>query len=865
MAGITGKISGIVISNKTGEPIIGATVRVQSTNMVTKTDIDGEYFIINIPGGKYDISVTNVGFEAIVKKEVRVLVDLTTPVDFTLKEETIVLGEKVVVYAENPIIQKDLTGSKIIFTSDRLKTLPNIVTIQSVLTNYPGVVMDRDNSLHVRGGRSGQVAYYYDGFSVQDPFVASSGIHIIPNSLEELTLASGGYSAEYGEALSGVVSAITREGTEKYKGSIKMYEGFTHTYDVNNAKWGDLKRYGNRSVAFNLSGPVPAMNSIVNTFNIAGEYIKDPTTLPHNDIKTYTSVAKFSLQPLSNLRLISNFTYYEADGKVYEHRDVNGRSYDFNLDGLPLFKKKSYLIGVSGNYNFNENMILSTRFNRFYTTTKSAPEDLFDIYWNKWPGYSEDSTGKYNGTIHEDNYGNNPDFSDPSQLVGFTTGDDFDPTYRKRESQYNAFHSSIINQVNKHNQLKAGFEYRKYKVDWDFKQFFNSQPYGEIYSSKPTYFSLFFQDKMEYEFFIIKVGLRYDYRNADISYNITPQAQSATFKKADSKSKVSPRLGVSFPITEKSVMHFNYGVYYQVPKYTYLYTNLQGDISSGFPLLGNPDLDLEQTTSYEMGLDHLVGDNLKMDITAYHKDIKDLVTTRSTFKVAGSSVTTFMNDDYGSVEGIDINLEKLPLNSYFSGSIAYSYMNAKGNGSYALEPYYTFLTSSQDTLAPVSEYPLDFDQRHTLTGVLDFRVPPEWEANFLGMKIPGDWGIDLVGHYGSGLPFTLTDVDGNRLGDRNEGRLPVNYTVDMRFNKNFKMNGGRYELSFFAEVDNLFNRRNVINVYNLTGRADYDAYTPTATLSTSQEEINKWDRLFDNDPQNYSRSRTIRTGLEFNF
>ena len=864
-AGVTGKISGVILDAQKEEPVIGATVRVLGTDFATKTDMDGEYYIINVPSGKYDISVSSIGFEGIVKKEVRVLVDLTTPVDFTLEEQTVKLGQKVVVVAKNPIIQKDLTATKVIFTADRLKTLPNIITVQSILTNYPGVVVDRDDDIHVRGGRTGQIAYYYDGFTIQDPFVSNAGIHIIPSALEELSLTSGGYTAEYGEALSGVVSAVTREGTSKYKGGLKIYEGFTHAYDINKGNWSNLKSIGNRSGSFHLSGPIPNTNRDKNNFSVAGEYIHNPTSLPHNGIVSYTGTSKLSLQPINKMKIISNFTYYQAWGESYIHRDANGRSYDFNLDGLPAFRKKAYLFGLSNNYHLNNNTIVTTSFDRFYTYTRSAPQNLINTYWKDWKGYSEDSTGTYNGTIQDDNYGNNADYSDPMQLVGFTAGNDYDPTYRKRETQYNAFHINLVNQVNKYNQIKTGIEYRKYKVQWDFKEFYNSNPYGEKYTSRPTYFSMFLQDKMEYEYFIINIGLRYDYRNADISYNITPQDQTPTYKKADSKNKISPRLGVSFPITEKSVMHFNYGVYYQIPRYTYLYTNLKGDISSGFPLLGNPDLQPERTTSYELGLDHLITDQLKLNATAYYKDINDLVTTSSTFKVAGNSVTSFVNDDYGYVKGLDINLEKLPGKDFLSGSISYSYMIAKGNGSYALEPYYTFLTSNEDTLAPINEYSLDYDQRHTITGVIDFRVPNDWKGNFLGMKIPGAWGLNVVGHYGSGLPYTITDKDGNRLGERNEGRLPANYTVDMRFNKDFHIKKSGYLLSLFVEVDNFFNKHNVINVYSSTGRPDYDGSTPVATLSTSQEDINKWDKLYDFDPLNYSTPRTVRTGLELNF
>lgn len=119
--GVVGKISGLVEDGKTGKPIVGATVRINGTSLVTKTDVDGEFFVINLPVGKYDISVTSVGYERIVHKDVLVLIDLTTPVNFEINQSTLRLQEEVVVTAENPVIQKDLTASKVIFTADHLR------------------------------------------------------------------------------------------------------------------------------------------------------------------------------------------------------------------------------------------------------------------------------------------------------------------------------------------------------------------------------------------------------------------------------------------------------------------------------------------------------------------------------------------------------------------------------------------------------------------------------------------------------------------------------------------------------------------------------------------------------------------------
>jgi hypothetical protein len=866
-AGVTGKISGIVVDLTTGKPLVGATVKVDGMSLTTTTDEDGEYYIINVPVGKFDVSVTHVGFETIIQKGVRVLLDLTTPVDFKLLQVAIELNQEVVVYASEPLVKKDLTESKVIFTADRLRNLPNVITIQAVLNNYPGVVVDGDNQLHVRGGRSGQISYYYDGFSVEDPFVLNSGIRILPQALEELSLTSGGFTAEYGEALSGVVSAVTRDGSDHYRGRLRTYESMTHPYQISSGNWGAIRRTGDRAFAFDLSGPIPGFDSRRYTFFTAGEYAHETGYLPHNWAVGYTGVTKLSMQPMPNLKIKTNVTYYKSDGALYSHRDVNGVSFDFNLDGLPLFEKEAYLIGLTSNYSVSPNMVISATLNRFSTQTHSAPSHLLGTHWRDWPGYSEDSAGTYDGTVHINNYSSNLSTSNPYEVVGFAQGDRFDPTYRNRETQYTSFTSSAVNQVGKSHQLKSGFEYRKYKVFWDFKQFYNEFPYGETYSSRPTYASFFLQDKIEYRDFVVNAGLRWDHRNADMRYNATPGEATPTYVDVSSKSRLSPRLGISFPISENSVMHFNYGIYYQSPRFTYLYTNLQGDVETGFPILGNPELEPEETTSYELGLDHVINDQLRLDVTAYYKDIANLVTTRELFLEGKESITItkFENDDYGSVKGVDISLEKLPGEGILSGSLSYGYMIAMGVGSYALEPYYSYITSSVDTLAPMKEYHLDYDQRHTLTAVVDLRIPRDYHGRLFGVKVPTSWGINMVGYYGSGLPYTNTDQSGVRLAERNDGRLPANYRVDMRFNKDIFIGRGDNFVTLFVEVDNLFNRKNVLNVYSTTGKPDDDSFAIQGGLSLDADQLQALDRLYDHDPLNYSPPRAMRFGLEFNF
>ncbi|UCD17349.1 MAG: TonB-dependent receptor [Candidatus Zixiibacteriota bacterium] len=865
MAGTTGKIAGIVENLKTGEPIPSATVRVVGTDFVTETDVDGEYFFLNLPAGSYTVSVSVIGFQAIQKEDVRVLLDLTTPVDFEIEQVDIPLKRQIKVYAERPPIQRDLTASRSIVTSDQLAFIPNSITVQSVLTNMAGTIVDRDNNIHVRGGRSGEISHFYEGFSIQDPFIGQAGLRILPQALEEVNLTSGGYSAEYGEALSGIVNAVSKDGSRAYRGKIRLYDGISHPYDINTGTFGGLERISNNAVSYSLSGPVPFILSERANFFLASEYLHDDGYLPHNESETWTHTAKLNYQLTPNLKFTGIGTYYTGEEQLYYHRDVNDISYDFNLDGLSLARDKAYLYGFKSNYNLGKKSILAFSYNHFYTERLSAPEKLIDTYYTDWDGYSVDENGVYNGTIHEDNYQLSQDYF----FTGFTSGDDYDPTYRKRYTRYNAFAANLTSQIDKFNEIRFGAEYRIYDVFWDMRQFFNARPYGERYEHSPVYGVLYFQDKLELQDFVINAGIRWDYISSEVEYWEDPLSKSNRTT-SGVKSHFSPRLGVSHPIAENTIVRFNYGYYYQVPNYTFMYTNLDADLTSGFPLVGNPDLRAEQTISYELGLNHMINEDFRLDVTTYYKDIENLVATREIGIFAGSPVTQFVNEDYASAKGVDVTLEKVASGN-LSGTFVYSYMIAKGNSSSAYEGYYDYITEPEGPDAPVKEYPLSFDQRHTATLNITYRVPHSWKGSLFGVTIPGSWGLNALGHYGSGMPYTVTDEFGMPMGGINEGRLPAYYSVDMRFFKDIFLPHSESYFSFFIEVENLFDRRNVVDVYSNTGLPDDDGrrYDLTADPDgdgpATAEDANEFYRLLAKDPTNYSAPRTVRFGLEFNF
>ncbi len=871
-AALTGKIAGEVVDNETDEPVSGAKVEVIGTPYSAITDEDGEYFILQVPAGSFTIRVTAIGYESVLKEKARVLLDLTTPVDFQIAQRSTEITEPIIVTAERPLVQKDLTGTRYIVTAEQMHYLPNSISVSDVLLNVSGTVRGRDGSLHVRGGRAGAVSYIYDGVMVTDPVTRGLGIRIVPDFLEEINLTSGGFPAEYGEASSGIVNAVTREGRSYYAGSVKLYDGSTQMFNPLTGDIEELRRSDNQAISANFSGPLSSVGLKNTTFFVAAEGLRDAGYLPHNFLESKTFTGKLTARPLANLKLTATGTYYSANQDAYEHRDVNGISYDFNLDGLGRIRRQADMLALRANYAYNENTFVQANISHYKTKRKLAPSNLFNTYWNEWPGYVEDSTGKYdpaNGTLHVNNYNYAPEYG----FTGYTTGNDFNPRYSFRSTSYSSASGSVTKQINKRNQLKIGGELRKYNVAWDEKQFYNATPFGEKYNYFPSYNYAYAQHKLEYKDIIINAGLRFDYFSSRVDYLTDPlNPFNRDTKLSSAKMQLSPRVGVSHPVAENTILRFNYGYFFQPPKTWALFTNLEGELNSGFPLIGNPDLKPEKTIAYEVGLDHALNSNMTLNISAYFKDIENLVSTRLALRDStvinpnpNMIVTEFTNEDHSSVKGLDITLSKRRTNFFF-GTMSYSYMIARGNSPEELYAYYNVITEPGATL-PVTSYPLDFDQRHTLTINADFRSSSDWRGKLFGI-IPasGVWGMNYVFRYGSGLPFSKVDSKTlQRLGGINSFRMPTTYTVDARFNRDFRIGGSKRVLSVFVEIENLFNRRNVVNVYSFTGLPDRDGVSVTDGGLITAEEVSRLHDLITKDPQNYGPPRTVRTGLQFSF
>ncbi|MFA5833215.1 MAG: TonB-dependent receptor [Bacteroidota bacterium] len=230
IAGTTGKIAGKVTDSKTKEGIPSAVVAIAGTPLGASTDFDGNYVIVNVPPGTYSVSVSYVGYQPTRINNVGVNVDYTTTLNIQLNESAVELNEFIVEGERNPLIRQDQTNPVVAVTAENIQALP-VTSISEIIGLQSGVVVDDDGDIHVRGGRSNEISFTLNGISVNNPYDNLSSIGVATNAVQEVTVSTGTFSAEYGNALSGVVNYVTKEGGAKNTGSLRVLTGDYYSKD----------------------------------------------------------------------------------------------------------------------------------------------------------------------------------------------------------------------------------------------------------------------------------------------------------------------------------------------------------------------------------------------------------------------------------------------------------------------------------------------------------------------------------------------------------------------------------------------------------------------------------------------------------
>ncbi len=808
-AGTTGRIAGVVRSQD-GEPLAGATVLIQGTDFGTMSDGNGEYLIHNLNPGEYILLARMVGKSQQSVEGVRVSADLTTRIDFQLGDEA--SGSTVItVTDQRGLIVFDETASISVIDSDDINSMP-VTSIREIVSMSSGGVM-AGADMHMRGGRSGEVVYMVDGIPMNDPATNQFSMNIPLSAVSEVSITTGGFSAEYGGAQSGIVNIITRDAASRFMASVSGGGGaFSESGDgsvntVEHSVWENQIYHGDAYKGEGaLGGPLGLPGSsgffLTGSYEQSGfNYADSRGNWDNSTIESLSGTAKISWSPSPSTRLVTNFYMSNAEkgwrdwlwSRTTEHYVNDGDTLYYSRENnraLPTREQSRFSPGLALTTTLNDESFLELKLNFYHT------EENHGI---------TDSTGNIIGddfTVEE--------WLEYEAPYRFTDRDNFlrsghvDWIRHESETDVTTARIDYTNQLDAYHQLKSGYEGR----------YFESQGWSIIapplhtgtYSSwegSPRFHGLYVQDRIEYTAGLIaNIGLRMDV--------IDPNADNA-----ETKYKISPRLGVSYPISTRDVIRASYGHYYQVPGLSLMYYDSQSSSSSsGDPLAGNPDLEPEETVAWELGMKHMFDQYTLLEVVAYNKAITGLVST--SLDETTEEFWQYVNSDgTGTVWGAEFGLLRRS-SRYFSFALNYSYSVAKGRESSPSENY-SYGWGSQYPV-PNDDVYLDWDQRHTANGSAGLTVGRG--DRLLGQDWLEGFGFRINTSYGSGIPYDNAS-HGSHPFFRNQKRYPWRMNTDLRVEKRFWL--GETAFNFYMDVYNLFGRRNVDTIYDVSWwEADQD-------------------------------------------
>ncbi len=802
-SGTTGKLAGTIKDAQTGEPLVGANVIIEGTNFGAATNVNGEYVILNISPGRYNVKFSFIGYETTIMQDVSITVDQTTILQIKLNPQSIQVDE-VIVTARTPLIQKDVTSSISVITREEIEALP-VATFTELLSLQAGVTGSGSN-LHVRGGRTNEVAYMIDGTLVDDPLLGGLATNINNDAIQEMSLLSGTFNAEYGDALSGVVNIVTRDGTDKFSAKL---EARTSEFGVD--RYSDL--HENR-VNGSISGPIvsPEYN-----FFISAELNNYGSYLPFGYNKASSFFSKLTTTTLPYIKI--SFMNRGSKG--------NRQNYSHSYKYIP----EQYLKVRTDSWQSSLNLTHTIQNNLFY--------DVKASYFNQgyYSGLNKDTSEYLAATETEyfEEYGNGFEFyklSDPPQLLESRTANV-------------DFKADAVWQMGSMNEVKFGASYKKHWLKlYDIYDPKRNFPYVDDYNTEPFEGAAYIQDKIELPYLIINIGLRYDYLNANVIFRSDPLDPNSLIT-VESRSQFSPRFGIAHPISDRTKLHFSYGHFFQNPNFEPMFENNQYDLNVREPLFGQPSLDATRTISYEVGVSHQFSDNVALNVTAYYRDITGLIGTRYYFPFVDgryTGYTLYVNEDYANNKGVEFTLDIRPTR-YFSGGLTYTYSVIKGSASSETEQYPGTQESTQ-------LYYLDWDRTHVFNASGTYTIPENEGPSIFGSPIFDNMDFSLILKASSGSPYTPSGRDIGFV-EKNSLRQPGLYNIDFMIGKEFEFSGN-FRLRLFAEILNLTDHRNILYVYGDTGDPDY------TTVGNSSIE-------YMQDPSNYGPPRSVRLGFTMRF
>jgi len=789
LAGTAGILEGIVRDKKTSEVLPGVVVEIQALKRGSTTGPEGRFEFHNIPSATYDVRFALVGYRTLILKGVVVNADLRTRLDVVLESSEISIGE-VVVTQQAPLVHPDVTSSAYFVSSNEIHDLP-LTSVTDVVGLKAGTTLEGN----IRGGRNTEVGYFVDGLPVQNLMSGGLGLQLPPNSVTNLSIYTGGFEAEYGNSLSGVINIVTKTGGNEHEFFLRALE---------DNLLGGTQVSKEKEVELSASGPM-VRDRLFYTLSLDGSI---------SGTRWWQDFERIFAEPIDNQ--LSGFGKLEYQFSPTMRLDAEvlfflhqWRDYDFSwrldLNGLPAERRTAYRFAVILTDSPSESFFYDLSLCNYRARSNIGDGSKNDLPVNNpyqydfflqyvisgsealWMRSLQNTlTAKFDGTWspavnHLMKFGAEMNFNDlTSDIVKYTPR----TTY---------FGRPLVNEP----QL-------------DF---------SSTYSYGPRSGGLYISDKiggMEKRGSLLNVGCRFDFLDPRASRpSINPilmgdtayAYQVAAPVRASLKYRFSPRVGLGLQATENSYFFINLGFYFQNPLFDYLYTGIDRvALEKGFSaLLGNPDLEPEESTQWELSYRYSLPNEIVLSLAYFQKTTTNLIDSKTfvqgDVRIAGTfGFAQFVNVPEASASGLEIVISR-DRGKWLTGEVSYTYMVTEGNSGSAFDGFYL----AEYGFKPiVRSFPLSWDQRHTVKASIRYAS----DNGYL---------LDLVLHWHTGRPYTYYPTSNGFTASpgqdfvQNNARMPDFFNIDFKMQKHFSMDWwSKADFSLFVDIRNLTNEYNTV-------------------------------------------------------
>jgi outer membrane receptor protein involved in Fe transport len=827
-----GAVAGHVREAGTRRALADAQVLVDG-RIGAASDTAGEYRVRAVRTGWHRVAARRIGFRGVVLDSVFVRAGATVTADFELEASAVELAPLVVTAPIDELLDPLATSTEQRITAEDLRDLP-VSSLEEAIALSAGAV-----GQSYRGGRLGEESFILDGLGVKNQLDAATGglgLRLPPDLLGEASLVTNGFSARYGQALSGLVNVVTREPGDAWEGRAAV---------ETDRPFGGSLDHGLDRLALRAGGPVAGGVGLVAAVDLAGRLDDDPVNaplpddprdprsagpglLPHNSGEQWNGAAKLVV-PLTATTTLRVLGVHSEDQRL-----LYDPAYKYALDFAPAQRLRGDL--VSGHLQLRTGpasrrpLVVDLRGSRFVREFLRGELDgpvnyrVGALTGSRFHFIGEDlaraqdrSTGPLPGLAA-------PDLSDrtPWGVPAFFLGDAsrgdlgwnrFGETRAQLDATYGGMRSV---------DLFFGGEFsaqqvRTYQRVLGFLPAGDTVPPPAVSAFSPRSVAGYVEAQTRVADIAVTLGMRYDQFNA---HSANPGESRGAQR------SLSPRFAVSTVLRGATVVA-SFGRFTQAPDYQFLVDAAFDDTTrTGRFRRGNPNLGFEQATQYEFSVRIRPSEGTALRIGVYQKRLTGLVA--SVPLGLNPDSTIFGNADAGTARGIELLAER-ELRNGFGFRVAYTLQDAKATSTdpFLLNRLIVVDPTTGDTIRPAhAEFPLDFDQRHTLTLIARGKAPEETGPRLLGVRpIAGLEGALIVRAL-SGLPYTRVDTAGVPLpGPPNASRLPASASVDLLVRRPLRLGGTTGGV--YLDIRNLLNRRNVVAVRRDSGEPLADEATIT--------------------------------------